>query len=302
MKKGKLPLHYLSQAPHFKRHWQRRLADLLAENGADIDLPNANKETPLYLAAKAGHAYIIENLVLDHGASLSLLDKNGKGPVSVAKREGLLLLFHFSSKDKDKIVLDDELKNRAIQAIKGIMRSHRYGDSLHETRVELGMTEFMRRLDSAERSRTCRELIGSSFDLDFACQVSSEENGRLSCDNGKVYNRREPSAVEKFGRYLLYGLSEEEQRQKKKPGKLARRTRKKRIPLNDETEEITDWCRRTAGVVGCSLKRASSIECVDDYVYTLSEEIDTSPRKGDSIEQDQDSSSDSELRNNGVLQ
>ncbi len=64
-------------ALHYIHHATRECCDLLLQYGADVKLPDINKETPLHVAATAGNTACIEWL-LQQGADVGALDRENE--------------------------------------------------------------------------------------------------------------------------------------------------------------------------------------------------------------------------------
>ena len=78
---GELPLHLAASTGSVT------IAELLLENGADIDATNHNGESALFLAAAGGHAKLA-NFLIDAGASLWSYTNTGKSPLDAATSAG----------------------------------------------------------------------------------------------------------------------------------------------------------------------------------------------------------------------
>ena len=77
------PLHLASANGHLK------IAELLVQRGASVDIFNEKQETPLYQAARNGKV-AIARLLIDHGANLHSADSNGWTPLHAASQRGHL--------------------------------------------------------------------------------------------------------------------------------------------------------------------------------------------------------------------
>ena len=64
------PLHYASQKGH------KDIVDFLVSHGADVNVTDKYGETPLHIACKEGHKDIIE-LLVSHGADVNVAYNNG---------------------------------------------------------------------------------------------------------------------------------------------------------------------------------------------------------------------------------
>ena len=60
------------------------IAELLLAVGADVDSRNHEGMTPLHLAARDGHAHLVQ-LLIDHGANLSTADGEGCTPYTLGQ-------------------------------------------------------------------------------------------------------------------------------------------------------------------------------------------------------------------------
>ena len=78
---GMTPLHWAARAGAVD------CADLLLENGANVDAPNKARRAPLQLAAEADQAQIIR-LLARQGADLNTQDRKGRTPLHRATYEG----------------------------------------------------------------------------------------------------------------------------------------------------------------------------------------------------------------------
>ncbi|MCE1246655.1 MAG: ankyrin repeat domain-containing protein [Firmicutes bacterium] len=79
--KGFSPLHYAA----YKE--RKVIAELLIDNGAELDAAKSDGETPLHTAARYGHAHTAELLIM-RGASTEIIDKNGRTPLQTAEKYG----------------------------------------------------------------------------------------------------------------------------------------------------------------------------------------------------------------------
>jgi ankyrin repeat protein len=77
------PLHLASANGHLK------VAELLVQRSAGVDVSNDNQETPLYRAVTNGDA-AIGRLLIDHGATVHTADSNGWSLLHTASRPGHL--------------------------------------------------------------------------------------------------------------------------------------------------------------------------------------------------------------------
>jgi ankyrin repeat protein len=62
------------------------MARLLIESGADVNVQDGYKNTPLHDAAAMGNVEVVR-MLLDHGANIDVIDENGKTPLDYADDE-----------------------------------------------------------------------------------------------------------------------------------------------------------------------------------------------------------------------
>ena len=60
---------------------------LMEEEGADVNIPNNNGNTPLMIATRNGHTEIARMLI-DRGADVNIPDNNGNTPLTWASDRG----------------------------------------------------------------------------------------------------------------------------------------------------------------------------------------------------------------------
>ena len=70
-KSGNTALHYACG-----HNWNPQVAKYLIEGGAEVNLKNSEKKTPLHKAAERGHTEVIEAL-LKRNAEVNAVDKSG---------------------------------------------------------------------------------------------------------------------------------------------------------------------------------------------------------------------------------
>ncbi|CAG0912178.1 unnamed protein product, partial [Cyprideis torosa] len=79
------PLHLASRRGHHS------IVDLLLAQGADLNIRDCDKQTPLHLATGHGHHSIV-HLLLAHGADVLATDIAGRTPLSEAKTEEVIMV------------------------------------------------------------------------------------------------------------------------------------------------------------------------------------------------------------------
>ena len=89
---SKTPLRYASENDHFE------VANLLLENGANVNCKDALKETPLHLASVNGHLEIAQ-LLLVYGANINSQSLEKETPLHLAAR--------FGKKEIVKLLMDN---------------------------------------------------------------------------------------------------------------------------------------------------------------------------------------------------
>jgi ankyrin repeat protein len=86
--------------------------EIFLEGGVDINVRNADEETPLDLASGYGN-FEVARFLIEHGADVNCCDKRGWTPLHIAARNGHL--------DIVQLLLDHGL---GVQVQMGITRLH----------------------------------------------------------------------------------------------------------------------------------------------------------------------------------
>ena len=110
--KDRMVMHRCTTHQRF-RHGYLDLVEIFPEGGVDINVRNANDETPLALASGHGNFEVARFLIIEHGADLNCCDKLGWTPLHTAAQNGHL--------DIVQLFLDHGL---GVQVRNGITRPH----------------------------------------------------------------------------------------------------------------------------------------------------------------------------------
>lgn len=67
---------------------EEEIVDLLIKNGADVNIENSDKKTPLYLAANGGFDKIVK-ILIENGADLNYKTTDEKTALHLASMNGI---------------------------------------------------------------------------------------------------------------------------------------------------------------------------------------------------------------------
>lgn len=65
-----------------------KVVDLLAKNGAQLNLKDSDGKTPLHLAVENSYEKIVVRLIAN-GADINIADASGSKPIDIATKKGL---------------------------------------------------------------------------------------------------------------------------------------------------------------------------------------------------------------------